>query len=324
MQILKDFSLNNLKIIVEKYAKFQKVILLYDDNISLLEIEKMHESVKEICIFNKMDLRALDENEIHNGYKLLIFACSANSFLKLNLNLEDFVNVFIPTSAEILPFFLNSKFKIDANFLSCAELEINMDNLNITNTNFIFLKKGLDIAAFSSFYFNNFLSCLNSILLGEELKFKNNNIDFLVAQTELEFLKNDFEYEDVKILKQLNLDYKFLPYLDYYFLLAFSLLITAIKYKKLTMTDVYKQSKENYNLRNSYYAKIYDEAFYNLIDINFLSLKQMLTFSFKNLVKINLNELSYEEKKFLVEKLKEYCKNSDSFFAYLYLFNIFD
>ena len=327
MHILNKFNLADFKTIVERYAKFQKVMLVYDDTVSQIDLQKLHECIKEICIFNKMFIQSLNDNEICNGYKLLIFVCSADSFLKINFSLEDYVNVFIPTSNEILPFFVNNEF--ECQFAKNLD-ELALDNnANLNNTNFIFVNAGIDENIFFSFYFNNFVHCLNSIffnmkeiVVASTNKGKIKDIEFFSLQTELNFLIDDVEYLDIKILKHLNLEYKFLPYIDYYLLLAFSVLISAIKQKSLNLVDVYKGAKENYNLIDNFYAKLNDNSFFQLLNLNFFNLKQILTTSFQNLCKLSLNAISFKDVKLILNGLKDYCKFDNGIFVYLYLFNI--
>ena len=325
MKIFNKFDLNSFKNLVERHAKFQKVMLLFDENVSNLQIEKLHSAIKEICIFNKTYLQNLDKKEIYNGYKMLIFVCSANSFLKTDLNLDEFVNIFLPINFEILPFFIDNNNKISPpNFGKEDEINIKNGICLAEENNFIFINPGIDIAIFYSYYFNNFFACLNNILSNENTPFDVNcRLDFITQKRMLQFLDVKFKFEDVEILKQLNLDYKFLPYLDYYLLLAIYLLISAIKQHKLSMVDVYKLANNNDNLIDEIYAKFNNCNFYQLLNLNYYNLKDLLNFSLKNMLKIDLPPITEQEKTFLLLQIKEFCKNSKTFFSYLYLFNIF-
>ena len=318
MQILQDFNLDLLKDIVNHKAKFQKVMLVFDDSVSVLELEKLHNAIKDICIFNKMSLDDSNINEIYNGYKMLIFVCGANSFFKTEFNLEEFVNVFLPTDRNVMPFFVDHNFK---RLPFCFSSEINEQFL--ADNYFLFLERGVDTNIYFSVQFNIFYGLLNSILLDCELENINENKNVFSLKNSIDYLKNVNEFVDVKILKQLNLDYKFLPYLDYYLLLAFSLFVTAVKQKNLTLVDIYKATKDNSVLIEDFYAKVYNNSIYQLIDLNFFQLKTCLIACFKNLSNINLDFLPKEKITCLINKIKEFCKNSNTVFNYLYLFNIF-
>ncbi len=313
MKIYDCFNLEKLKLIVEKHAKFQKVMLVFDENFSFTKLNEIYSAVKEICIFNKTEIEKLDENEIQNGYKLLIFACSANSFFKLNLNLDEFINVFLPADEKVLPFFVNCNFKSLMSESNC-----------VCEKNYIFLNAGIDISIIYSYFFNTFYACMQGVLLnvGEPSIF-NSEIGFINQNRMLEFLKFDGEFVDLKILKQMNLDYSFLPYLDQILLFAFSLLIGGIVQKRLTLVDVYKVAKNDCALINKFYAKVNNEAFFQIIKLNSHLIKNFLGFGIKNLLNFELKKIDFNELNLLIDKTKNFCKETDSLFVYLYLFNIF-
>lgn len=317
MQVLTNFNLDLLKTIVEKNAKFQKVMLIFDENVSSFQLQKLHKSIEEICIFNQKDINSADLDEIFNGYKLLIFVCAANSFLKINLDLSEFVNIFLPTDHNILPFFARQNFKCSpVNFIENAQ------NLDFKD-DCIFLNQGVDINIYYSLAFNNFFAMLNNILSNSDCPSFSLNNNFFSQKNSIECLAQIQQFEDLKILKKLDLDYKFLPYLDYYLLAAFSLLIAATKQQTLSLVDVYKAAKDNYPLLDVFYAKINNDAFLQLIDLNYLQLKNCLTHSFTTLSNLSLRKLENGDNDFLLGKLRNFCKNSTELYVYLYLFNVF-
>ena len=303
MQILKQNF--NLKDIVLKHAKFQKVLLCYDQNVSFLDIDKIYNSIKEQCIFNKMDTKNLDWQELNNGYKLIIFFCSASSFLNLNVNVSEFVNVFIPTDCGILPFF------VDENF-----------NLNSSQNYLILTNSQVDINVLFSVYFNSFYNYLKDLLFKQESEITFNlNLNEITQLKMLELLnKNQLEFVDLKFLNKFNLDYSLLPLVDFLLLNAFLLLTNAVHENQLCLVDIYKSFKEEYQQIDKYYALANNCLFKQIVNLNFLSLKNVLVCSINK-----LKEFLFDIKVDLavVEKLKNFCKNEENLLNYLYLYNIF-
>ena len=138
---------NSVEVIAEQVkskAMYSKVMLLYDDYVSNVEIEEIYTAIKDVCIFNKLNLKE-NLDEVFNGYKLLIFVCDTNSFLTCKLPLVDFCNVFVPTDAGVLPYFLCDG-KVQAN-LGTIILKSNV----------------LDGNAYSSVAFNNFYVYISNL-----------------------------------------------------------------------------------------------------------------------------------------------------------------
>lgn len=303
MQILKQNF--NLKEIILKHAKFQKVLLCYDESVSSLNVAKIYNEIKELCIFNKMEIDKFNTQEIYDGYKLIIFYCSANNFLKLNINLTEFVNVFIPTDADILPFFLNENFMLN------------------DNDNYLFLPTNqLDINIVFSVYFNKFYNYLKDLLLKQESEITFDfNLNEITQLKTLELLKqNNLEFIDVKILNKTGLDYCNLPTVDILLLLAFLLLVCCVHENRLCLVDIYKSMKDNYQQIDKFYSLANNCVFNQLVNVNFISLKNVLTTTINKLKNFfTFKEIEPE----IFEKLKNFCKNEDNLLNYLYLYNIF-
>lgn len=312
MQIVYKFSLNQLKNIVEEKAKFQKVLLIYDDVVSNLTINELYNSIKNFCIFNSMNINKLDYNEINNGYKMLIFMCCANNFLNSNINCEDFVNIFIPQNNDILPF--------------CLDKQLNSKIANNNNKDVIFLNENVDIKIVFSAYFNNFLTYYKNIFLGEQQSInKSINLDVVNNNAIINLLNKNIKYQDVAIVKSLQLDYYYLPLVDYLLLNGFYILITCIKTKTLNLTDIYKESKNDEAKIDLYFSKVFNEAFYQLIRLNFFNLQPTIKQYIANLQNfLECFEYSYNDINLITNKLKVFCKNDDGVFLYLYLFKIFE
>ena len=103
MRVVYEDIDKELKSIIAQKAKYQKVMLLHDDTVSNAQINKLYENVKELCVYNQVDISAIEESEIYNGYKALIYFCSTDSFLKIKFDVDEFVNIFNIIILYIMP-----------------------------------------------------------------------------------------------------------------------------------------------------------------------------------------------------------------------------
>ena len=310
MKIFKDNLFKNLQNVVEIKAKFQKVLLIYDENVTEIMITKIYETIKLNCVFNKVEINNLPKIEINNGYKLLVFACSAKNFFNLNFNFSDFICFFIPTDSNYLPFFINENNRLES------------------KNNYLFLSENfIDEKIVFSCLFNRVVASLNAMIFDNTINLK--QLDLMqITQKNLFDVLNEFEnenFEDFKILKQLKLDYETLPIIDYILLLAFDTLATAIREKNLAITDIYKNLKNDYVKINKYYNLISSQVFIQVIDFNYVFLSNLLKQSLKTINNIfNLkNYFNGYNPQTIINNLKEYSKNADILFNYLFLFNVF-
>ena len=60
MKICNDEFYKEIKNIVQTKAKYQKVMLLYDENVSSIDIAKIYNSIKELCIYNQCNIDDID------------------------------------------------------------------------------------------------------------------------------------------------------------------------------------------------------------------------------------------------------------------------
>ncbi len=307
MQIIKENFFQNLKSIIQERARFQKVFLLYDDSVPSFEISKLYYEIKGDCVFNQANLLDFDANELNNGYRLIIFFCSAASFLKKNFSCEDYVKIFIPTSNQILPFFVSEKNQL-------------------VEDGYVFLKNNaIDVGILFSVYFNKFFNYLNDVCLNREsaisFDFDLKNIN---QHSLLNLLNDNLFFADFRILKKMNISIELLPIVDYLLLTAFKLLICAIKEKSATMVDIYKAFKEDYSSIDRFYMLMFNDVFFETIKYNFISLKNLLDLTIEKLSPIiNMLEISGDDICEVQDKLREFCKEEAGIFGYLYLFNIF-
>jgi len=310
MEILLNNSYKNLYNLVNKKAKYQKVLVIYDDFVSNLEINELYLTIKELCIFNKMEISNINEKEIFNGYKMLIFFCSGISLLKLNLNREEFINVYLLQDNNLLPCFVNN-----VNLLT-KESYILIENPVIDNN------------LLSSFYFNNFINYLDCIL-----NFKPSFIetDFKYELTlnsvtdAFNLLDETYKFTDLNIIKDSNINYNEISLLHLIIVDAFLILFSAIKNKQSSLVDVYKVAKNNTKLIEKLYANYNNKTIYNSIILNYNFLNNFTTKTKKNILKnIYLNsDIDYSKLDESILKIKNYLKNCDNFLNYLYLYDIF-
>lgn len=308
-------KIEDLSSIVERYAKYQKVMLVFDQFASNLQIAEIHQTIKELCIFNQIDISvnngAKDSNqtinEIYNGYKMLIFLCAPETVINLKLNLEEFVNVFICQNA-ILPYCLNKDYAI-----SQAQTFL----LQQTNR--------LDKSAFSSLSFNSFYNYILDVYTQTETNFKINmqefsNRNLLSAFAEL---GTNFKFVDIEIIANSNLDYRTLPIVDFVLLAGFEAFFAGVKQHNFLFADLYKVAKGNPQLINKYYALSQNDAMLTMVELNFNFLQNKLNLA-KQTVHQFLQILPTDDVLKIVQAVKLYAKNSTGILNYLYLYNVFE
>lgn len=309
-----DFFTSILKI-VEGKCKYQKLMLLYDDTVTNFEITNVYNSIKESCIFNKIDINREREklNEIYNGYRCIIYFCSIDSFLSLDFDKSEFINIYFVRSNAILPYFLNQK-----------------NNVENANTDYLIMKNQVvDIELIFSLFFNKFYNYLKNVLFFQSHQFDEIFDIQMLSQTKsldlINLVDKEFEFVDIQILKGCNIEYKFLPIVDYLLITGFSLLVKGIKNQTLSLVDIYKSVKENYALVDKFYAMANNEMFANIINLNFHCVNNICE-KCRNAILDRLticDEFSVQNIKDILIKMKEYCKNNTGILSYLYLYDIF-
>lgn len=307
MEIL-EATLQNIRQIVDKHAKYQKVMLVYDQFVLNSHLLAIYNEIKGCCIFNQMCTTSNLE-EVYNGYKLVIFLCSANSFLGLDIALDDFVCVFIPTDNSILPYFLDGEFKLNK------------------RTGFLLITaNNLDPLPICSVLFNNFYNYLHQLVYtgGTNVVFNFNfgNITQKSILNMINQLDDNYQFYDVKILKRCKIDYADLALLDYILVCAFTCFVDSVRENSLEFVDIYKAVGENYDLLDRYYAALNNKVLNNIIKLNYTGLnlagkqtkESLLNFIFS----ANKDKIDG-----LICKIKTYAKFSDDLLNYLYLYNMF-
>lgn len=310
MEIL-DFDVKQIFKVIEKKAKYQKVMLIYDENTSNLEIANIYDSIKEICIYNQQDLSKVDVHELNNGYRAIIYACSEKNFLKLNFNKNEFVNICIVKGKDWLPFCVN----YDSTILE--------KDLYIFTYNDCF-----DINLYSSLCFNKFYNYLCNVVNLKENKFQVdcwdkgvNNVSIIES---FQHLEKDFVFADLDIISKSNLRCEHLYLLHLILIDGFLLLLNNIKNKTLLLVDVYKVCKEDYVMLDKFYAMANNEMFVTMINLNYNYLINLcLKFKEEILSSSKVCDWCENDIEKILFELKDYAKNSNNLISYLYLYDFF-
>ena len=307
---LLNYDLSEIKKVIETKAKFQKVMLLFDESVSEVELLEVYNSIKGICIFNKMDISNFDLNEINNGYRAIVYLCSATSFLKLDFDKSEFVNLCVVKGKEILPFCVNNNHCI------------------IENDLYLFVANGgYDVNLFSSLCFNKFYNYLNNVVSLKENSAFNNSFNATNCLNVCESLKGvneEFFFLDLDIIAKTNIDLKYLSVLHLILINAFLIMLNNVRNKTLMLVDVYKVCREDDLLLNRFYAMANNEVFYEMLNLNY---NYLINFCVKTKEEILARFLSCDitesEMENILKELKNYAKNDGGVVGYLYLHDFF-
>ena len=311
MKIINGNCLQEIKNIVQAKAKFQKVMVVFDETITSIEIGKIYEAIKGFCVYNQVEINKLDEQELLNGYKLIIYCCSVQGYFKCGFNKEEFVNVFFTQDDCLLPYFLTQQCCLDKG-----------------NHYLIIQNKALDLQMLSSVWFNLFYNyfkgLINEGVKSYELTLQLEEITHHNLFESVLNLSEDFQFVDVEILKENNIDYSNLILIDIMLIDAFLLLIEAIKEENYMIVDVYKATNQEESEIDKFYKLFNNENFINLIILNYNCLHNFcLRTKQKILQLIGLFELDINIVDELINKIKIYAKKDNGLLSYLYLYDIF-
>ena len=302
-------SIKDIKKIIKEKAKYQKVMLIFDDTVTNSQIAEIYSEIKPLCVFNKMSTSEFDVAEINNGYRAIIFVCCSDNFLKLKYSKSDFVNIYFPTDQSLLPYYLTE-------FESCGG-----DDYLILN------EVVLDVGAVTSVYFARFYNYLHDLLCEQSSNMEFDFSPFDITQKNiLKMLEelNPMQFEDVKILSEMGLEYSNLPLVDFVLISAFQVLIGSIKQGLFNLVDVYKVAKDNIGMIDKFFALSNNNLLSNLISLNFNRLNLACEKSKTTILNLLPSEISTKSNvERVIDKIKRYCANANGLMGYLYLYNIF-
>lgn len=317
----------DIKNIVLSKAKYQKVMLLYDDSVSGVETRDIYELIKKDCIYNEMNINNIDRQELMNGYKLVIFYMNGQSFLHLDFEKSDFINIFIPTDNYILPFVCDFKKSI-GNFIDTKVKTSNKENIGFSNRNYLILKeKDTDVSVISSIYFNRVYTHICNLIYNTNCEISFDKFDGILFNKNIIDILNKEEknlsFVDVEIVKQNNLDIIDVVLLDYILLSAFEVFVQAIKEKSLSMIDVYKVAQNNNDKINCFYEMMNNYALIERLNLNFNCLINIIRTNKENVLELISNNYEEDAVNKIIDSIKEFSKDADGLFGYMYFYNVF-
>ncbi|MBR6778620.1 MAG: hypothetical protein IKM43_00490 [Clostridia bacterium] len=307
MKLLKS---NEIIQVVQQKAMYQKVMVLYDDFASDIQINDIIQQMKGSCIFNKIHIKDA-EPEIYNGYKLILYFCGVDSILHRKFDASEFVNIYLPQDKGILPYF------------------VGLDNKIEDKQNYLLISNQMaDVYALASLYFNRFFNYMQDLLYfqysDKNFEFVDNEITMYRIIETLNNTTKDLEFVDIKLIKEIGLSYEDLIYVDFLLISAFKVVITSVSNHTLGLVDVYKSFKEDYAGVDRVYAMLGNRSLMNLVELNYNFLNNACEKTkTKILDLLPTNKIDKDRLIQIIDKIKTYAKQSDDLIGYLYLYDVF-
>lgn len=306
---MKFINVNDIKQVVTNKAKYQKVMMLLDEYSNTELAQHIQEEIKDICVFNKCYINKLDD-EIINGYRLIIYLISANNYLICNVKKDEYINVIVAQDNLMLPYMLDNNLKKIDNYIVAEQHK-------------------LDLHMLSSIYLNAFFNYFHNLTLGQQSSEYFNLLKEEITQQNLynvvEGLDKEFFFLDMDIIKKSNAKAENTAVLDLIIINAFIVLINQIKTQSLTLVDVYKTAGENTQLIEKFYRLHFNANFHQLVILNYNCLinfanktkeKILEIVSFLSVDRATVNRLMID--------LKNYSTLDAGLCGYLYLYNMFE
>ncbi len=304
---MKFISIDEIKEVVASKARYQKVMLLTDEQTNIEIAQKIHEGIKDLCIFNRRDINSLDE-EISNGYKLIIYLVSPKNYLTCDIRKDEHINVIVADGKNLMPYCLNEKSHKINNYMATNNVS-------------------LDLNMLSSLYLNTFFNYFQNLILGMQEGEYFNILKEEITQQNLfkiiDKLENNFFFLDMDIIKKSNAKAEHSAVLDLILINAFIVLITSVKNQNLTLVDTYKVANDNQELIEKFYRMHFNAGFHQLITLNYNCLMNFANKTKEKILEV-LSFMNVDGVDSLLLDLKEYCKNDTGICGYLYLYNMFE
>lgn len=306
---MKFISIKEIKNVVSAKAKYQKVMMLTDESTNIDLAQSIQEEIKDLCVFNKCNINKLDD-EILNGYKLIIYLISADNYLTSNIRKNEYINVIVAQDNTLLPYMLdNDSKKIDNNIVT--------------------LGNKLDIQMISSIYINAFFNYFHNLTLGQQTSEYFNLLREEITQKNLlnviENLDKDFFFLDMDIIRKTNSNVENSVIFDLIIINALIVLIKNIKSQNLTLVDTYKVAGENNYLIEKFYRLHFNANFHQLVILNYNCLMNFANKTKEKILEIiSFLSIDYCTIESLILDLENYSKNDAGICGYLYLYNMFE
>ncbi|MGN0788189.1 MAG: hypothetical protein ACI4L6_03945 [Candidatus Onthoplasma sp.] len=307
MIVFYEDNLHIISSLIEKRAKFQKVMIVFDDFASSQQVEQLVEQIKKDCVFKSTHIKFFSD-EIYDGYKAIIFLCTANSFLSLKYRRDEFVSIFVPQDRGILPFFIN-------------------DNKFFDSYDYLLLKtNNIDTNIVSSLVFNQVFSHIENLLSFQETT---KDVDFLSGEINTKNLVDkvqdcgDLIFEDLNILKQQGIEYNNLPIVDLMIIDAIEVFTRACREKLLSMVDVFKIYKNDESCVDKFYAMSKNEGIVHILNMNHNCVISICEKAKEKILPcVDIQLTNRENLQNIFEKVKKYAKKCENLIGYLYFYNV--
>ncbi|MBE7076381.1 MAG: hypothetical protein E7374_00620 [Clostridiales bacterium] len=307
MEIKLGIDAKEIKKLIFLKARYQKVMFVIDEYVQKSLVNDIVEEIKGQCVFNCKQVNDLTQEELNDGYKMVVWLADGNKFLHCNLNFTEVELVYVENHNGCVPIFTS---------------KINNKKATTLLANTSFDEKMLSTFYFSQFY--NYLLNLFCMKQTYDFDFETTQITKLSLMDRLDNQDEDFCFEDINFMKEMEVDVEDVVLVDLILINAFLTFITAVKNKTLILVDVYKAFKEDYSLVDRFYAMANNNALVTLVELNFNFLYNACYNTKKKILSILKTDEETELKATrIIEKLKTYCKKNEELLGYLYLYNIF-
>lgn len=298
--------------IVETKAKYQKVMLVYDDVADKQLIEHIYSKIKDVCVYNCKYYKDINQEELNNGYRVVVFIMSGTSFAEMDVDCNEFFSVFVLIDENILPFLVDDKNSIrDKEYYAIIK-----NNL-------------IDHKIISSVYFNNFYNYLSSlIMLNQSKKEFCFEMQQITHNSLLEILNNlpkNYFFTDFQLIKELDINYENLQIVHLIIIDAFIVFLLKVSKGCLTLVDTYKIARNDPLLVDKIYAKFNNKATMEIINLNaeFL-LQRAYDTKEKILNYFYKKEITNENVINIINKIKKHIKHDNNALFYLFLYEILE
>lgn len=305
MKVFFNDQIENLISLVEKCAKYQKVLLVYSAQATDSKILDIYNAIKDSVIFNKVDSKLFTNDLVSDGYRMIIFLTTGIELTRFKYNTQDFINVYLPINNEVLPFYYI---------------------MGDTEGYILFEERAIDLNIYSFLYFHGVLDYLSELKAGNSkilLPAVNTNYSL---ESSLELLNNSnlSSFVDLEFIVENDLEYSALSYIHIFILDGLMQFVTSVNNKELQMIDVYKYHGDDNEMIDRLYKIYSNYNYFKLLKLNFNQILNKIGETKRNIIFLidnsNFsNELNYDD---LMNKLKNFCSKKDELIE-LYLYDIF-